>query len=63
MTNKMVESAWANIVFFLHHLDSEIGRIVRRLEHLHLKIIKKRPSLVFNRTCLDNNLLPKLSNR
>ena len=58
MIREMVESAWANIVFFLHHLDPEIGRRVRRLKRLHLKIIKKRLSVVFNRTCPDNKLLP-----
>ena len=51
MTSEMVESAWANKGFFLHHLGPEIRRIVRRLEHLHLKIIKKRQSVVFNRIC------------
>ena len=40
MTNEMVESARANIGLFLHHLDPEIRRILRRLECLHLKIIK-----------------------
>ena len=53
MTSEMVKSAWANIGFFLHHLDPEIQRIVRRLEHLHLKIIKKKQSVVFNRTSLS----------
>ena len=41
MTNKMVESARANTGFFLHYLNPEIQRIVRRVEHLHLMIIKK----------------------
>ena len=52
MISEMVESAWANIGFFLPHLDPEIRRIVRRLERLHLKIIKKRQSQGFNRTFL-----------
>ena len=52
MTKEIVESAWANIGFFLHHLDPEIRRKVRRLECPHLKIIKKCQSVVFNRTCL-----------
>ena len=47
MTSEMVESAWANIGGFLH-LDPEIRRIVRRFERLHLKIIKKMQSVVFN---------------
>ena len=42
---KLVESAWANIGFFLYQLDPE----VRRLEclHHHLKILKKKQSAVF----------------
>ena len=40
MTSEMVESAWANIGFFLHHFDLEI-RIIVRFVRLHLKIIKK----------------------
>ena len=40
MTSEMVESIWANIGVFLHDLDPEIWRIVRRLERLHLGIIK-----------------------
>ena len=55
MTSEMVESAWASIGYFLHQLDQDI----RRLEHLQLKILKKKESMVFNQTCLDNDLLPK----
>ena len=59
MTSEMVESTWACIGFFLQHLDPDIRKITRRLVHLHLKILKKKQSVVFNRTCLDNDLLPK----
>ena len=38
MTSESVESAWANIGFFLYQLDPE----VRRLESLPLKILKKK---------------------
>ena len=41
MTSEMVESAWANMGGFLHHLDPEIRRIVRRFECLHLNNHKK----------------------
>ncbi len=58
MTSEMVKSAWANIGFFLYQLDPEVRRLVRRLERLHLKILKKKQSTVFNETCLDNDLLP-----
>ena len=39
--------------------DPDIRKITRRLEHLHLKIWKRKQSVVFNSTCLDNDLLPK----
>ena len=42
------ESAWANIGFFLYQLDPNVRRLVRRLERLHLKILKKKESTVFN---------------
>ena len=45
MTSEMVEGTWANIGVFLHNLNPEMRRIVRRLERLQLKIIKKRQSL------------------
>ena len=52
MTCKIVESAWASIGYFLQYLDPDIGRIARRLERRHLKILKKKQSTVFNQTCL-----------
>ena len=55
----MVEIAGANIGFFLYQLDPDIRRLVRRLERLHFKILKKKQSAVFNQTSLDNDLLPK----
>ena len=38
MTSEMVESAWANIEYFLHEFDVDLRRQVRRFERLHLKI-------------------------
>ena len=59
MTSKMVERVWANIGYILYQigLDSMRG-LVRRLERLHLKFFKKKQSVVFNQTCLNNDLLP-----
>ena len=51
MTSKIVESAWANIGFFLYQLDTEIRKLVRRLECLNLKILKKKRCAIFNQTC------------
>ena len=59
ITSEMLESAWANIRFFRYQIDPELRRLVRRLERLHLMILKKKQSVVFNQICLDNNLLPK----
>ena len=44
MTSEIVNSAWANIEFFVYQRDL----VVRRLKCLHLKILKKKQSLVFN---------------
>ena len=43
--------------YFLYHLDPDIRKIRRRLERLHLKILKRKQAVVFNQTCLDNDLL------
>ena len=53
MTSEVVESAWANIRCVLYQLDSDIRRLVRRLERLHLIIQKKNnQSTICNLTCL-----------
>ena len=59
MTSKMFESTWVNIGFFLYQFDPEVRRLMGRIGCLHLKILKKKQSSVFNQTCLDNDLLPK----
>ena len=45
MTSEMIESAWANIGFFLYQLDLEVRRLARRFECLYLKILKKETIL------------------
>ena len=45
---------WASIGYFLHHFDAYIRKITRRLKRLHMKILKRKQSVVFNRICLDN---------
>ena len=47
MTSEMVERAWTNIGFFLYQLNPDVRRLVRRLECLHLKILKKKQSLAW----------------
>ena len=57
-TKNMVKSAWAeDRGQFLYHLDPETRKVTRRLEKLQLKIINKQYSIVFNKTCLNNNLI------
>ena len=34
-------NAWANIRYFLYQLDPDLRRLARRLERLHLKILKR----------------------
>ena len=43
MTSEMVKSVWVSIGHFLLHLDPDIRKIIR-LEHLHLKILKRKYS-------------------
>ena len=56
----MVESNWAeDMGQFLFHLDPHTRKITRSLEKMKLKTINKQCSIVFNKTCLNNNMLPK----
>ena len=61
MTKSIVESSWAEDMgqFFFYYLDPYTRKITRRLEKLQLKIISKQCSIISNKTCLNNNLLPK----
>ena len=53
LTSEMVKSTWASMGHFLHHLDPDIRKITRRLEHLYLKILRRKQSRVFNQTFFD----------
>ena len=59
MTNKMVESAWPNIVFFSSPSRSGNTKNSKKTWTSSIENHKKRKSDVFNRICHDNNLLPK----
>ena len=41
MTRDMVESAWVDMRYILHHLDLNMRKETRRLVLLHMKIIRK----------------------
>ena len=59
MTKSMVESAWAeDMGQFLYHVDPNLRKITRKLEKNKI-INNKQCSIIFNKTCLNNNLLPK----
>ena len=51
----MVENTRASTGNFLYHLNPDLRKIIRRLERLHLKILKRKYSAVFNRTCLHTH--------
>ena len=54
-----VESAWVEIMGqFLYRLDRSTRKIKRTLEKNEIKNDKKMCSIVFNKTCLNNNLMP-----
>ena len=55
----IVESDELNMGRFFHHLDLNIRKERRGLERLKMKIIRKIYPVVYNKACLNNNLLPK----
>ena len=62
VTSEIVQSSWVSMEQFLHHVDPDIRKIIRKFECFQEKIIKRKKisdSVVFNGTCLNNDLLPK----
>ena len=45
LISTIVERVWARMGYFLHHLDPDIRKMIRKLERLHLKILKRKLSL------------------
>ena len=59
-TEEAFESARADSMgSILFQLDPNIRKRARRLEKIQIKIMKNKCSVLFNNTCLQNNLLPK----
>ena len=50
------ENSMGNIIY---QLDPDSKKITRRLEKIQIQKMKKEYSVLFNSTCLKNNLLPK----
>ena len=46
----------------IFHLPAEKKQKIRRIEKINKKIASVKSSLVFNRTCIKENLLPKYTN-
>ena len=46
----------------IFHLPAEKKQKIRRIEKINKKIASVKCSLVFNRTCIKENLLPKYTN-
>lgn len=47
-------------VLFNHNEDNK--KIIRNIESLNKKIINAKLSVLFNKTCISNNLLPSYTN-
>ena len=48
LIGEMVECTGANIGYFIYQLDPDVRRLVKRLERLHSKILKRKQSALFN---------------
>ena len=46
----------------LYHQPENIKKILRKLENLEKKLVNARVAIVFNKTCLNETLLPIFTN-
>ena len=46
----------------IHQLGNEPKTIIRHIEQTTKKLIKAKYALAFNKTCINENILPKYSN-
>ena len=51
-----------NLGTLLHNLSSENKLTIRKLEKLNRKISKCETAIIFNRQCIQEDILPKYSN-
>ena len=47
---------------FLHLHPENIKKLIRKIENLENKLVNARVAIVFNKTCLNENLLPTFMN-
>ena len=47
---------------FLHLHPENIKKLIRKIENLENKLVNARVPIVFNKTCLNENLLPTFTN-
>ena len=51
-----------NLGELIHHLDEPSKQSCRKFERCLLKLTKTRLNVVFNETCIQENILPKYTN-
>ena len=52
------ESAWDNFGKFPHQFQPETNTLIRKLKRILIKLYRQNLSLLFNETCLNEQLLP-----
>ena len=51
-----------NLGELIHHLDEPNKQVCRKFEKCLIKLTKLRLNVVFNKTCIQENILPKYTN-
>ena len=46
----------------IYHQPNNIKKLLRKIENLEKKLVNARVAIVFNKTCLNENLLPTFTN-
>ena len=58
MAYERSESARDNFGKFIHQFQTETKTLIRKLERILIKLYRQNVSLLFNQTCLNEQLLP-----
>ena len=51
-----------NFANFLHNYNPEVRKLIRKAENIEKKKINAELALIFNKTCYDENILPRYTN-
>ena len=46
----------------IYHQPENIKKLIRKIENLENKLANARVAILFNKTCLNENILPKYTN-